>query len=200
MKHADGRVINCSAAGFGVIGAPAALVMRENCVSNARASGFAPIGEAPSSAPVELSQYAGNATIALPAGWTKTPAPAAYGASAIAYAKNASYDAYMLLSRADKSAIIDLKAFAETKRGAQLAKLKDATASDVRPIDVSGHTAYEADIDGVVAANGVKYKFRNTVIDAGADVIMLSVWLPVSNYSGDMKAVVDRLPAGVSGI
>jgi len=94
MKHTDGRVINCSAAGIGWIGAPAALIMRENCVSNARTNGFVPLdkgGPATGTANATAA-YSGKATISLPDGWIRATPPAIY-ASAIDYAKNPTYDA-----------------------------------------------------------------------------------------------------------
>lgn len=92
MKHADGRIINCSAAGLGVIGTSAALIMRENCISNARQRGFVEIDEPLPAASGKASNYVynGNAGINLPAGWTRTPAPAAYK-SPVAYASSAAH-------------------------------------------------------------------------------------------------------------
>jgi len=40
MQHPDGRRLECRASGFGWIGAPAALIMRHECVNNLKAQGF----------------------------------------------------------------------------------------------------------------------------------------------------------------
>jgi len=40
MKHPDGRSVNCSASGFGIIGAPAALGMRADCIRKYKELGY----------------------------------------------------------------------------------------------------------------------------------------------------------------
>lgn len=200
MKHADGRVINCSAAGIGLIGVPAALVMRENCVSNAKTNGFVPLDEGgPATGTAKATAYPGKATVSLPDGWARTPAPAAY-ASAIDFAKNATYEAYMLLSYTDKKNITDVAAYAETKKAAQISKLRDATATETTKTDIKGRTAYETDIIGVLASNGTKYHFRNTVIDGGGEILMLSVWATAANYDGKVKDQLDGISNGLNGL
>jgi hypothetical protein len=101
MKHADGRVINCSAMGMGLIGTPVALAMRENCVSNARVNGFVPLDEGGPAPGTGVSKakaaYPGKATISLPDGWVRATPPAVY-TSAIDYATNATYEAFLLLT------------------------------------------------------------------------------------------------------
>lgn len=201
MKHADGRVINCDAAGIGLIGAPAALVMRGNCVSNLRTSGFVPLdegGPSPATA-TTIAAYSGKATISLPDGWVRSAPPAAY-TSAIDFAKNATYDAFMVLSYIDKKTITDVSAYAETKKAAQISKLRDTTSTETTKVDIKGRTAYVSDITGVLPANGTKYRFRSTVIDGGGEVLMLSVWATAANYDGKVKDQLDGIINGLSGL
>lgn len=203
MKHADGRVINCSAAGYGVIGTPAALVMRENCVSNARANGFVPldeVGSAPAAGTTKAtSAYPGKATVSLPDGWVRSTPPAVY-TSAIDYAKNPTYEAFLVLSYTDKRQITDVAAYAETKKSAQISKLRDATSAETVKTDVKGRTAYVSDITGVLPSNGTKYRFRNTIIDGEGEILVLSVWTTAANYDGKVKDHLDSIANGINGL
>jgi hypothetical protein len=201
MKHADGRAINCSAAGIGWIGAPAALIMRENCVSNARTNGFVPLDEGGPSLATGATKtaYPGKATISLPDGWVRSAPPAVY-TSAIDFAKNATYDSFMVLNYIDKKQVTDVSAYAETKKAAQISKLRDATSSETTKTEVKGRTAYVSDITGVLPANGTKYHFRSTVIDGGGEILTLSVWATAANYEGKVKDQLDGIVDGLSGL
>lgn len=203
MKHADGRVIDCSAAGFGLIGAPAALIMRDNCVSNARANGFVPLDEGGTSPATGITKatatYLGKATISLPEGWTRTTPPAVY-TSVIDFAKNATYESFLLLSYIDKKQITDVSAYAETKKTAQISKLSEATFTETTKTDVKGRTAYVSDITGVLPSTGTKFHFRNTIIDDGGEILMLSVWETAANYDGKVKDHLDGIVDGLSGL
>lgn len=201
MKHADGRVINCSATGIGWIGAPAALVMRENCVSNARASGFVPIDEgvqAPASNNTTVN-YSGRVAISLPDGWVRAKPPSVY-TSAIDFAKNPTYDAFLVLSFVDKKQITDVSAYADTKKAAQVSKLRDVTATKVTQMNLKGRVAYVADIVGVLPSNGTTYHFRNTVIDGDGEILMLSVWTTAANYDGNVKEQLDDIANKLTGL
>jgi hypothetical protein len=203
MKHTDGRVINCSAMGIGWIGAPAALIMRENCVSNARTNGFVPLDEGgpatATGAAKAAAAYPGKATISLPDGWVRATPPAAY-ASAIDYAKNATYDAYMLLSYINKKDVTDVAAYAETKKAAQVSKLRDATATETTKTDIKGRTAYVNNIEGILPSDGSKLHFRRTVVDDGGEILLLSVWTTAANYDGKVKEQLDGIANGLNGL
>ena len=194
MKHADGRVMNCSAAGFGIVGTPAALVMRENCVTNARENGFVPIEEG---GPAQNTTYAGKTSISLPDGWVRSTAPAGYP-SAIAFAKNTTLDAYMALTSVDKKTVTDVATFAETKKSTQESKLREATSTAIAQASINGKSAYEAEITGVLPANGIRYHFKSTIIDNDQEILVLAVWVPASNYAGKVKEHLDSLPSGIN--
>lgn len=200
MKHSDGRVVNCSAAGIGVIGAPAALIMRESCVSDARAKGFAPLDEPqPTTTAKSTSPYTGRVTISLPDGWVRKTPPAAYS-SAIDFATNTTLGAYMVLSYVAKKDITDIGIFAETKKAAQLSKLRESSSTEMVRAEIKGRSVFSTDIEGIIPSNGEKYHFRNTILDGDTDIIMLSVWTPAANYSGRVKEQLDSISSGVSGI
>lgn len=201
MKHTDGRVLNCSAVGIGLIGTPAALIMRENCVSNARTKGFVPLDEGGPATAVATATtaYLGKATISLPDGWVRATPPAAY-ASAIDYAKNATYDAYVLLSYIEKKDITDVAAYAETKKAGQVSKLRDATATETTKMDVNGKTAYVNNIEGILPSSGSKFNFRQTVIDDGKEILVLSVWTTAANYDGKVKDQLDGIANRLNGL
>ena len=197
MKHTDGRITDCSATGFGWLGVPTALIMRENCVSNARTNGFTPLDESGSATAKETVEYTGEATVSLPEGWIRTPPPAVY-ALAIDYAKNATYGAYMLLSYAEKNNITDIAAFAETKKAEQLSKLRDTTSTVTTKTTIKGRTVYVTDVEGMLPANGTKYHFRQTVVDDGGEILLLTIWTAAANYDGKVKNQIDAFANGLN--
>ena len=200
MKHADGRAINCSASGFGWIGAPAALIMRENCVSDARAKGFVPIDEPlPSTTTKNISPYTGKVTILLPDGWVRKTPPAVYS-NAIDFATNSTLGAYMVLSYVPKKDITDTGLFAETSKATQLSKLRDASSTAVVKTEIKSRSAFVSDIEGTLPSDGTRYHFRQTIIEGDADIILVSVWTPVANYAARTKDQLEAVPNGVGGI
>lgn len=200
MKHADGRWINCSASGIGWIGAPAALIMRENCVSDARAKGFVPVDEPlPSTTTKNISPYTGKVTILLPDGWVRKTPPAVYS-NAIDFATNSTLGAYMVLSYVPKKDITDISLFAETRKAAQLSKLREASSTAVAKTEIKGRSAFFSDIEGTLPSDGTRYHFRNTIIEGDMEIIVVSVWTPAANYTALIKEQLDAVPSGVGGI
>jgi len=209
MKHPDGRTAECGATGFGLIGSVAALAMRDNCVNSARANGFIPADEIapdatvvvvkPVVAPKASSAYSGKATLSLPDGWVHATPPAAY-ALAIDFAKNATYEAYLVLTYIGKNDITDVSEFAGTKKASQMSRLRETTATELTVIDIKGRTAYVADIEGVLPANGIRYHFHNTIVDGDGEVLMLSTWVASANYSDNVKAHMSNIANGLNGL
>lgn len=208
MRHPDGRTINCGADGFGVIGAPAALVMRENCVTNARNNGFLPLNEFggissanadKGRASVTSNQYSGNVSLTLPDGWERSTPPAAYS-SPIVYAKNPTYEAYLILSHADKSKIQDISAFAETRKSGQISKLRDASSSETVKTSINGRPAYVSEVVGNLPSNGVRYRFQITVVEGTKEILVLIVWATAANYEGSLKSKLSSISSGLNGL
>lgn len=200
MKSADGRTMNCHASGFGLIGAPAALLMRDNCVSDAKEKGFVPSTEAVNQSSVDASsiKYEGKVKFSPPNGWVKKPPPAVYS-KVIDFETNATLDAYVLVSYENN--ITDIKQFAESRKSSQLSKLQEGSSTQIVESNFMGHNSFVVDIEGVFTNTGARYHFRNTVIDAGGnDIIMLSTWTTATNYSGNVKKQLDEMTNGLSGI
>ena len=105
MVNEDGQVINCGAWGFGIIGAPVALISTQECIKKYRAAGYHEAGSLQSpgntqafaqlpGTGITLTAKDGAFKIDLPAGWVQaTPPSQAYQF----YAKNPTLDAGLLV-------------------------------------------------------------------------------------------------------
>ena len=200
MKSADGKVINCGASGFGLIGAPAAVIMKENCVSEAREKGFVPLDETPSVMPVSnASPYTGKVTLSLPDGWARKPPPANV-ANVIVYATNATLDAYVMVNYDPKKDITDVAQYAETRKASQLSRLGEPSSTEMIRTEIQGHKAYSTEIEGVLRASNVRNHFITTVIDGTDEIIRFGVWTTAANFSPRVKKQLGEIRNGLGGL
>lgn len=199
MKHADGRVLNCSASGFGWIGAPAALIMRRNCVMEAEENGFSPVGEIRVEPATKRVAYSGDIKIVLPNGWVREAPPAKVDPKSD-YAKNVTFDAYMILSSVGRNEVTDVGLYAESKKSAQISRLRDTNVSETTSSLLKGRLMYSTEVIGALPETGVRLHFHNVVVDAGAEVLVLTAWTTEANYSGKAKEQIEGLVNGLSGL
>ena len=106
----------------------------------------------------------------------------------------------MLLNYIAKKDITDVGAYAETKKAGQLSKLRDATATETTKTDIKGRTAYVNNVEGILPSSGSKFHFRQTVIDDGGEILLLSVWTTAANYDGKVKDQLDGIVNGLNGL
>jgi hypothetical protein len=197
MRHADGRVINCQASGFGWIGAPAALLIRKECVDNAKAAGFVEADGVASVPPAPVAKYQGRSAIKLSDGWVRVPPPPAAASVTLDFAKNETYGAYMQLTYVNSRDVTSFQAWSATRRGEQLSRLSDAIASELTATTVNGLPAFHTDIEGTLAATGNRLRYRQTMINAGSDYLVLAVWAPAPVYVGSAKEYLDGVVSGL---
>ena len=130
LQNSSGQVVDCSAAGFGVIGTAAALSMHSECVERMQAAGYRPVNEG-SVAPKPSAEAAGIGLL-LPSGWEKkalTEGMVSNGGSI--YALNKSIDAGVLVSVANREGVADLIAYATSRRANQENRLLNPQSTEV---------------------------------------------------------------------
>ena len=200
MKHPDGRVFDCKAAGIGLIGAPAALIMRANCVSDARTKGFVPLDESlPSTTAKSTSRYTGKVTLSLPDGWEQNALNESMViGNAILYATNRTTDTSVLLNATKREGITDLMEFAKTRRANQANRLTDPRQSEILQLEIAGRKALRFDVTGALK-NGEKYTYMMTVIEGSTEIAIVNTWTSAANFERQKEAI-ELLTENVGGL
>jgi hypothetical protein len=208
MVNDKGQVANCGSWGFGVIGAPAALISTENCIEQYKAAGYHEIGEpqpqtsiqqpqagnadvlaVQQNNPVTLISNDGKVKITLPSGWLQAAAPIP---AHQLHAKNAVIDAGLLINYIDNADVKDLETFAKSQNTKLINNLSDGSASEVKKIKVNGNDAFQTEIVGT-AKNSLRIKYLITNIDSGKLVVTLMTWTLESKYDVN-RAYFEGLP------
>lgn len=203
MVNDDGQVINCGAWGFGIIGAPAALISTHECIKKYQAAGYHEVGAPQSSAGSPLSAAAlsrpstmaskdGAFKLTLPAGWVQsTPPTQAHQL----YAKNATLDAGLLVSSVDLVNIQDWKKYSESLVSKLASSLTESYTSEPAYVLVNGFDSYRAEISGATKT-GVKVHYLATVVKADKQLIYFLSWCLKSKFAVN-KAALEKLPSGL---
>ena len=211
MVNDKGQVGNCGAWGFGIIGAPAALISTQNCIEKYQAAGFreagspqpagagSPSAQTPSNnaqvlptTPTTMLSKDGSFKITLPAGWIQAPPPFP---SQQLFAKNSLIDAGLLMTSVNSADVQDWQAYAESQRVKMIGNLSQSTSSEIRKIKVNGFDALQADIGGTLKS-GVKIHYLGTFIKTDKQFIQLLTWCFESRFSAN-RAEFESLPAGL---
>ncbi len=203
MVNDKGQSVNCGAWGLGIIGAPAALISTQNCISKYEAAGFREAGsppvqspsnspQSPIATPTTMSSRDGSFKITLPAGWIQSPPSSP---SQQLFAKNPSIDSGLVMTSVKTSDVQDWEAYAESFRAKMLATLTQSSSSDVRKVKVNGFDALQADISGT-EKNGLRLHYLGTFIKTDKQLISLLTWCVESQFSTN-RANFEALPSGL---
>ena len=210
MVNDKGQVANCGAFGFGIIGAPAALITAQDCVSRYQAAGFREAGSpqsatsAPSTqgmasnlqpaptTPTTILSKDGSFRITLPAGWTQTPPPTP---SQQLYARYTLIDAGLMMGSVKSSDVQDWHTYADSLRLRLTGNLSQSSSSELRKIKVNGFDALQSDIGGTTKS-GVKVRYLGTVIRTDTQIIHLLTWCFESKFATN-RSEFESLPAGL---
>jgi len=195
MLNDKGQVANCGANGLGVIGAPAAYLMSQECISKYEAAGFrradspkvnasAPTPATPpinttALIPTTLSDKDGTLKIELPAGWESAPITLATVKIA---AKNSSNGGQLVISTTNLLDIKDWLQYSESLRAKLANSLQDVSNPELVKIKVNGLDALRAEISGSTKA-GIKVHYLTTVIKSSDRLIYVVSWSPESRFS-----------------
>ena len=203
MTNSDGQVVNCGAWGFGIIGAPAALISTSECVKKYQAAGYHELGSpqaasakpsspGASTSPVTLLAKDGTFKLILPAGWIQSPPPSP--AHQI-YGKNSTLDAGLLVSAVDLADIQDWKKYSESLSGKVASNLTQGVATELVPTIVNGFEGYNAEISGA-SKTGIKLHYLSTVVKTEKRLMYFLSWSLESRFAGNKKAF-EQIPSGL---
>ena len=211
MVNDKGQVGKCEAWGFGIIGAPAALISTQNCIEKYQAAGFREAGspqpagagspsaqipvnnaQALPTTPTTMLSKDGSFKITLPAGWIQAPPPSP---SQQLFAKNSLIDAGLLMTSVNSDDVQDWQTYAESQRVKMVGNLSQSTSSEIRKIKVNGFDALQADIGGTLKS-GVKIHYLGTFIKTDKQLIQLLTWCFESRFAANRNEF-ESLPAGL---
>jgi len=209
MVNDKGQVANCSASGWGWLGAPMAMASSQDCIAKYQAAGFheagapAPIGTqtatgatalmpvAPTT-PTTLAGKDGFFKITLPAGWIQTTPP---NPSYQLAARNPVAETYLVISSVKSTDIADWQVFAESMKAKLMSNLTQSVSSETVKIKVNSFDALRADISGTLK-NGAKVHYLGTIIKTDQNLVYLLSWSLESKFVAN-RSEFETLPVGI---
>lgn len=211
MINDKGQVANCGAWGFGIIGAPAALISTQNCIAKYQVAGFRESGssqlgatgsptaqvsassvQAATTTPTTMSGKDDSFKITLPAGWIQAPPPSA---SQQLFARNLVIDAGLLVSSISTADVQDWQVYAESLRVKLVGNLTQSTSSETQKIKVNGLDALQSDTSGTLK-NGVKIHYLGTIIKSDKKIVYLLALCFESKFSAN-RSELESLAFGL---
>jgi len=209
MINDSGQAANCSASGWGFIGAPMALSMTQDCINKYKAAGYREAGSPNtggssaaagttmpqpnlSTTPTTVAGKDGFFKITLPAGWaTVTPPNPSYQLAA----RNPAAETYLVVSSVKTADIADWQAFTETLKGKLIGNLTQSTSSETVKIRVNGFDALRADIAGTLI-NGARVHYLSTVVKTDQNLVYLLSWSLESKFASN-RSEFESLPSAL---
>lgn len=165
------------------------------------ADGSAPppaVATAPIPAPVPAIPGAEQLAFVPPPGFAMmAPTDAMKRQGVTFYALNRTLDAGVLIILVSREGITDLPTFAQTKRANQADRLKDASFTEVTPLQVTGHSAARYTASGTY--NNVKITYVTTLIEGRQEIVIVNAYAGATNAQKQM-ALLAGLADAVSGI
>jgi hypothetical protein len=149
-------------------------------------------------APVAPVPGADQLTIVLPPGFVLKSIPDNLKrAGALFDATNRTLDIGLAVIPVSHEGVVDLRAFASTRRGSQADRLKDATFTEVTGAEGGGHKAARYTVTGTTS--DVKITYVTTLIEGRDQIVIVSAWTGATNAQQQMS-LLESLAATVSGI
>lgn len=151
-----------------------------------------------SAAPAPSVPGADQLAIALPSGFSMTAlTDVMKRQGACFYALQRTLDVGLLVIPMRHEGITDLTAFALSKRADQADRLKNATFTDVRGLEIRGHHAARYSATGTVS--NVKITYVTTLIEGHDEIVIVNAWAGATNAQQQMN-LLESLADTVSGI
>lgn len=197
LQNSSGQVVDCSAAGFGVIGTAAALSMHSDCVERMQAAGYRPVSEG-SVAPKPSAEAAGIG-LSLPSGWEHkalTEDMVSGGGSVLA--ENKSIDALVLVSVANREGVADLMAYAASRRADQESRLLNPQSTEIVRSEINGHMALSFEVSGYVRG-GLKITYLYTIIVGSKQLVAVNAWTKSIDFVQN-KSKLEALASNLTGL
>lgn len=197
FQNAAGETTTCSASGFGVFGAPSALLLHASCVEKMQAAGYRAVDK--NTVAPQPSPDAANLAIALPDGWERKPLTevmASDGGSV--YALNPSVDAGVFVSAAKREGVTDLMAYAASRRSNQEARLLNPQSTDIVRFDINGKLALRFEVSGFVKG-GMKVTYLYTIIEGDKQLAVVNAWTGALKFA-QYRQHLESLAYKVSGL
>lgn len=210
MVNSDGQVANCGAWGVGIIGAPAALISTQNCITKYEAAGYHESGspqptgagssgqvsvnnsQASLGTPTTILSKDGSFKITLRSGWIQSSPTAVTQQLS---AKNTLMDAGLQVSSVNSADIQDWSLYAESLRMKLVGNLNESTSSELRKITVNGSNALQYDIGGTLK-NGTKVHYLNTIVRTDKQLVYLVSWCFESRFAANRREL-ELITAGL---
>ena len=197
LQNASGQVVDCSAAGFGVIGVVAAISMQSDCVNRMQAAGYRVVNEG-SIAP-KPSAEAAKVDLVLPEGWERKPLTetmANNGGSV--YAINKTTDTAVLVSVANRTGVTDMMAYALSKRANLENNLLNPQSTEITRLDINGRQAFRFEVSGYLKG-GLKITYLYTIIEGAKQMAVVNAWAKSIDYPQNKK-LLEGLVSNLIGL
>ena len=195
FQNASGHVVDCSASGYGLLGAPAALAMHAECERKAQEAGYRPVNAA--SVTPRAASNPSSVRVAWPQDWQEKPiSEAQVSTGVVASASNRTRDLTALVSVVSSDGISDRIAYVASRRANQVGRLGNATGSEIRSLVVEGKDALQYEVTGI--AGGLSVSYLTTVVFAPQQIVYVATWTSTPNFETH-KAELQSIASRVTG-
>ena len=197
LQNSSGHVVTCSAQGMGIIGTPAALMMQSDCEDRMEAQGYRVV-DSKSVAP-KASAEASRIGLVLLEGWSEKPMTASMvnGGGSL-WAMNPTLDTGLLLSAAKREGVVDLMAYAASRRSNQETRLLNPLSTEISTLEINGRLAFQFEVAGYIKG-GVKITYLYTIIEASDQLVVLASWSKSIDYA-EHKSMFEGFPSKITGL
>ncbi|WP_146187775.1 hypothetical protein [Limnohabitans sp. T6-5] len=205
MINDNGHAANCEASGIGIIGAPAAYAMTEECINKYKQAGYreadapkisqttATSTQSTPIAPLSFSSKDQTFKITLDSGWMPLLVP---NQSPQLSLKNPTADTYLIINTNNISDISDWGAYSENTKTRLTGNLTNSTFSDFEKIKVNGFDALQGEIGGTLK-NGLKVRYVLTTLKTNEKIIQILTWTTESRFN-QVKRDLQNIPNNLS--
>lgn len=207
MVNDQGQVANCSAQGWGWLGAPIAMAQHSDCVAQYQSAGYREVGrpdprstrqaQGLEGAPLEAAQTVaasmdGTFKLMLPEGWAVAPIP---NASFQLAARNPVEDSYLLVSSKHTADITDWGRYVESLKKKLASNLSSSSETSLPPLKVNGYEASAYEVAGTLK-NGTKVHYFATVIKYEPKLIYILCWTGETGFAA-RRAEFEAFPEAI---
>ena len=204
MVNDSGQAANCGSAGLGLIGAPVAYAMTEDCINKYKVAGYREAGSPPISSvtpntapiaaqsPSTFTSKDESFKISLYSGWIPLSLP---NQSPQLSLKNIANDTYLIVNSNNLSDVSDWTLFAENAKAKFVNNLTDSSTTPYEKLKIGEFDALRAEIGGTLK-NGLKVRYLNTVLKTDKKIIYFVSWTTESRFPL-VKNELSNIPYGL---
>lgn len=198
FQNANGQVYECSASGYGILGAPAALLSHSECERKAQEAGYRPVN----AASVNQTKRASNPTsikVDWPSGWVARDITEQQSKDGVVhFGLNKTSDLGAQISVISSDGIVDRMAYASSRRANQMGRLANAKGSEIVNTTVNGLDALRFEVTGNLPS-GLAVTYAVTIIPGKEHIVYVNTWTTTPNFYPHRDELL-RLASRVTGI